>query len=282
MSAILQQTPLMPFGVELDLDLADPANADAVRASFVEHGLLVFRQQQLSMDEQKRIVGYLGPVCEHWSTVGYVSNKRAGGILGNAEVSFHSDNSYTSDPLLAVSLFGIEAPYETTSTRFASGTRALEKLPSILRERISRLHGINLFAASDEAQADRQRLEGYPDDCPRYVHPLIITDPVSGVQSLYALQMHTAAVASVSPSESEALLCELFGYLYEPENIYEHKWRKGDFVIWSNFRYQHARGALDPQHERTLQRVCISNGQPQVYEDALPARIVKGRIGAMA
>lgn len=274
-SALLEK-----FGIEPKIDLAQFYNGELLRDLFREHGLLVFRNQNLSMEEQKRVLGYLGPVCEHWSTVGFVSNVKPGGILGNSEVSFHSDNSYTEHPLLAVSLHCQEAKYETTSTRFASGERALARMPNALRSKIAQLQGINLFAATEEAQAGKQRLAGYPDDCPRHVHPLIISDPISGVSALYAILMHTAAIEGLSQRESDALLEELAGYLYAPDNIHEHKWRKGDLVIWSNFRLQHARGALDPRFERTLQRVCISNGTPQTYEDALPKRIVRQRIAA--
>jgi taurine dioxygenase len=271
---------LDPFGAEVQLDLSDPASAQVIRDLFAEHALLVFRNQSLSMVDQKRILGYLGPVCDHWSALGYVSNRRAGGFLGNSEVSFHSDNSYTSDPLLGISLHAIDVPFEASSTRFASGSRALEALPDELRSRIQGLNGLNVLATSAEAQVGRPMLEGYPDDCPRFEHPLVITDPISGEQSLYALHMNTAAIVGLSVDESNALLARLYTYLHDPKNVYVHRWRNGDFVIWSNFRVLHARGALDPNHERTLQRVCISNGSPDVYENALLQRIVKGRIGA--
>lgn len=272
--------PLDPFGAEVQLDLSGPACKGALHDLFAEHAVLVFRSQSLSMDDQKRILGYLGPVCDHWSALGYVSNRRVGGFLGNSEVSFHSDNSYTSDPLLGISLHAISVPFEATSTRFASGVRALEALPEGLRTRIEDLNGLNVLATSEEAQVGRPTLDGYPDDCPRFEHPLVITDPISGERSLYAMQMNTAAIVGLTTDESNALLAQLYDYLHDPTNIYVHRWRDGDFVIWSNFRVLHARGALDPNHERTLQRVCISNGSPDVYENALLPRIVRNRIGA--
>lgn len=273
-----QVTPLEPFGAEVELDLHNPNCAEPLRELFAQHSLLIFRNQRLSMEDQRRVLGYLGPVRDHWSTVGYVSNMRKDGILGNSEVSFHSDYAYTPQPTLAISLHGLTCPYETTSTRFASGVRALDKLPAELRERVERLEGVNLFAADEKALGSRQTLDDYPEDFPRQVHPLVLTDEMTGQQALYTTQMYCAAIVGMPQDEANALLEQLHGYLYSPDNIYIHRWREGDFVIWSNQRIHHARGALDPANERTLRRVCITNADPQLYEDTIPASIKAQRV----
>ena len=52
---------------------------------------------------------------------------------------------------------------------------------------------------------------------------------------------------------------ELFEHLYRPENIYEHRWRMGDFVMWDNLACQHARGEVSNVGPRTLQRVVLAH-----------------------
>jgi hypothetical protein len=48
------------------------------------------------------------------------------------------------------------------------------------------------------------------------------------------------------------------GYMYAAENVFEHKWKNGDLVIWDNLAHQHARGKITGG-VRTLQRVTIAN-----------------------
>ncbi len=58
--------------------------------------------------------------------------------------------------------------------------------------------------------------------------------------------------------ESDALIKELFDYLYRPENIYEHRWHNGDFLVIDNLALQHARDDVSDVGERTLQRVVVA------------------------
>lgn len=263
--------PLKPFGVEVDLDLREPSNDAEVARLFKQYGFLVFREQELTQEQQKRVMAALGPVLEDFTTVGYISNTRPDGLLGNSEVSFHCDFIYTPVPLLGISLHGIEVPYEETWTRFASGRLALEALPPATRERLRDMKGLNLFSVSEEGLTSRQRLEGYPADAPRAEHSIIHVDPITGQEVLFATQQNTAAILGLSEADSEGLLAELHEHLYNDSNIYEHRWRNGDIVIWANQAYHHARGGVVPGKTRTLQRVCITEGSSADYRPPIPA-----------
>lgn len=264
-------TQIQPFGVEVNLDLRDEKNDAQVAELFKEHGFLLFREQELTQEQQKRVMSKLGPVLEDFTTVGYVSNTRKDGLLGDSEVSFHLDFLYTPVPLLGISLHGIEVPYEETWTNFASGRLALEALPPATRERLRDLKGLNLFSASEEGLTGRQRIEGYPDDAPRAEHNLIHVDPITGQEVLFATQQNTALIVGLSEAESEELIAELHEHLYADSNIYQHRWRNGDIVIWSNQALHHARGGLVPGKTRTLQRVCITEGTSADYRPPIPA-----------
>ncbi|MFX6759879.1 TauD/TfdA family dioxygenase, partial [Acinetobacter baumannii] len=80
-------------------DLRDEKNHEEVARLFKAYGYLVFREQELTQDQQKRVMSKLGPVLEDFTTVGYVSNTRKDGLLGDSEVSFHLDFLYTPVPL---------------------------------------------------------------------------------------------------------------------------------------------------------------------------------------
>jgi len=263
--------PLAPWGVEVDVDLSSNAHDNEIKSLFEQVGLLVFRKQNLSSERQKEILSVLGPVLEDYTSIGYVSNTKAGGILGDAEVSSHSDFMYKTLPFLAVSLHALEVTDGQTWTSFASCARALEALPAKLRARIEDLEGLNLFSATAESLSGRQRLADYPEDAPRAVHSLVRRDPITGKQVLYISEQNTAAIVGMEEHEREALLAELRSYLYDPSNVYEHRWRNGDFVIWANQMCVHARGGLVHGQTRTLQRVCLAEGPPEMYRAPFPA-----------
>ena len=46
----------------------------------------------------------------------------------------------------------------------------------------------------------------------------------------------TARIVDARADESLELIDELFDRIYRPENIYEHRWRMGDFVMWGQSR----------------------------------------------
>ena len=68
----------------------------------------------------------------------------------------------------------------------------------------------------------------------------------------------TARIVGLAPQESADLLEALFEHLYREENVYEHRWRNGDLVMWDNLATQHARGNVSGVGRRTLQRVVLA------------------------
>ena len=128
-------------------------NARALlRAALIEHLVLVVRDQTLSDQELiafGRTFGELdaaplaytdGHKARSHEEVIIVSNVKEGGVpigvLGDAEVVWHSDNSYRETPLAVSMLYGIEIPASGGETGFVNMYLAHETLPSRLRAKI--------------------------------------------------------------------------------------------------------------------------------------------------
>jgi alpha-ketoglutarate-dependent taurine dioxygenase len=65
--------------------------------------------------------------------------------------------------------------------------------------------------------------------------------------------MLTSHIVELPEDEGEALLQELFSYLYRDENIYSHVWQNDDIIIWDNLAVQHRRSrdmGTGPRHLR--------------------------------
>jgi taurine dioxygenase len=233
---------LPTFGVEIDADLRAAAHDDDVKALFEEHGFLLFRNQQLTPEQQRRVLARLGPVLD----------------------------DFTTAPSLGISLHAIDVQYEKTWTRFVSSIRALQALPRNLKKRIEGLEGLNLFTAAAEAPNGHQRLEGYSENAPRMKHPLISFDPITKADAVCNRAEHNTRGGYGGLGERGATRA-IRSYIYTPDNTYEHRWRNGDLLIWSNQGYQHARGGLTPGIPCTLQRVCIAEATADMHRPPIPA-----------
>lgn len=243
---------LDPFGVEIDCDLTRPLGAGAAAAFrdlFYGETLLLFRGQSLGMDQQADLVGRLGPVLPS-SGRSYVSPEDK--VLGTVKLDYHSDLCATPMPLDAISLLALEVGEGSSWTGFASGRRAYETLPDALKARIAPLQVTFMQTLADKARLAYDP----PPEALTLVRPLVMRHRITGRPIVYANESSAARVEGLGPAASDALLAELFAYLYGPGNELHHHWQPGDLVVWDNLALQHCRPALDPKLPRRLQRVA--------------------------
>ncbi len=255
----LHFAPLAPFGADVDIDLSRRSadDDDALRALFRDHHLLVFRGQKLSMEEQIDLMALFGsPLRSAIDGVGYITNEHIPeNVLGNSELAFHSDLSFSPKPFDAISLHAVEVEDGRSSTRFVDSTHAYRRLPAETKARIEGLHALQVFGGPNLSGRNH---EDIAEDLPRHVHPLVMLHPRTGEQILYVNYNQTARIPELAKAESDALIEELFAWSYPPEAVYEHVWNKHDLVVWDNLAIQHARGATENVGVRRLQRVVAA------------------------
>jgi taurine dioxygenase len=269
-TAMLTIRPLSrAAGVEIvDVDLAqvlpgDPALIEEVRALWRTHKLVLFRDQQLTPDQQLTFASWFG-VAEAStpqamqtgeampSPVHYISNRVEGGRAGDGELLFHSDSAAREHPLRAVVLHALAVPSTGGDTIYANCVRAYASLPEDLRQRVSARRASHGY--------DYERYDKSPPGGPGFhaEHPVAFTHPVTTEMVLYLSRNATTGIVGLDSDESDALLELLFSYIEAPEHCYRHEWRVGDVVVWDNIALVHARTAFDPAGARTLQRVTVS------------------------
>ncbi|MCU1454102.1 MAG: taurine dioxygenase [Acidimicrobiales bacterium] len=260
-------------GAEIsEIDLREPIAEDdqlELRALYAQRRLLVFRDQDLSYDDQIRAVSTFGPVVDEFgdgSSASMVSNLDPDAFLPITErLYFHSDRTYTPHPLLALSLYGMDISPDVTCTRYVSPEAAFHRLPSELARRIVTMVAVDMADYSDPKHPDLRPLRHrLPDELPatafpRQAHPIVLTHPVTHDPVLYVGQFTTVWIEGVERGEGNDLLDELFSYIYDEDYVYEHHWRAQDLVIWDNVALQHGRDALRTEERRALRRVSISH-----------------------
>jgi taurine dioxygenase len=256
MSDPISFRPLSPFGAEVFADLGKPmtkTQAGEFIRLFREHKVLLARCQQLDEAAQKRVMSYLGPVPS--DACGLTSNDPTVGLQGDIKLAFHSDLAFAAEPDLGASLFAVNLVDDASSTSFANGVLAYRALPQALKDTIDGLEALSAWALD---QTRRNRAAGLKPDDPRAAHPIAWNHPATGEPILYLTEMQTDCIVGLPEDQSEALIAELFGYLFAPEHILTHTWRNGDLVIWDNLATQHARRDISQVGTRTLRRVSIA------------------------
>jgi taurine dioxygenase len=264
-SARIAAKPLTPFGVETAINLSTPlstADEDELRALFARDGLLVLRGLELTMAQQQAFCRIFGPVSESPFESFYVSNVRSDGHLGNRELQWHNDVPYLPAPYTVAALHAVEVSLGASTTRFASGLRAYERLPQPLRDRIE---GLTALQVKQRLQERANRLADLRPGDLCTVHAVVRRQGGTGRPYIFVNENMTACVIGLSDADSDALLAEVFTHFYVADDVYEHVWQPGDLVLWDNQALQHARGRVSAE-PRTLQRVsCTRFGYYEQY-----------------
>lgn len=195
------------------------------------------------------------------------------GVLRDAEVVWHSDNSYREKPLSYSALYALEVPATGGDTGFANMYLALETLPADLRHRVegrTLKHDMTYNSAGDL----RAGFTPVADvrDAPGPSHPIIRTHPETGYHALYLGRRPNAYINGLSVAESEEILDALWRHATQPRFTWHHQWRAGDIVIWDNRCVMHHREPFDPGARRIMHRVQCAGDKPS-YD---PAAAVHG------
>jgi taurine dioxygenase len=265
------------FGVEIrDVDLSQSLNEVDLVREWQLHRLVVVRDQALSIDRQMEIARLFGPLgelgkvepgaSEYARFVMDVTNLDLGekkSYLPSGEMYFHFDTSYLPQPYSACFLYGIEVPSVGGETLFADGVSALERLPSSLRQRLIGLIAENAYDYSDEEGMVRRKKPR--PEAMRSNHPVVRRLPPTNEGALFINRLMTHQVVGMSEAESENLLMMLFDVIEDPKFVYEHRWLRGDLVIWDNRSVLHARRDFPLSERRHLRRVSVIGEAPQAY-----------------
>ena len=278
----LEVTHLSPaFGVEVvGFDPADPlddATRQLLQELFDDHGLLLFRDLELSHAEQVRLCkmlirkegledGDAGPEIEDNF---YISNKRPDSAVPFGRLQFHSDTMWADQPFEVLSLYAIDVEAPVVPTTFVSAAYAWTTLPAELRARVD---GLEVLQTAGEVRRGDltdvvvTTVERPPTTVTRIAH----RHPRTGQTILYICEQMTKEIVGCSPDDSERLLDELFDHLYDPANQWSHPWRNGDLIVWDNIAIQHARQNVRTDGPaRTLRKVATPI--PQLSFDQLPS-----------
>lgn len=283
-------------GAEIsNLDLSRPledATFAAIEAAFVEHEVVVFRDQEISTEDQKTFGRRFGDLTVHPFAPSseeapdlIVFDNDADNPPWGTDV-WHSDETFREEPPLGTMLRALIVPEYGGDTLFASMSSAYDGLSDRMQQFISGLEAIhdfkpfrNLFDSDPES---RVKLRAFEDRYPPAVHPVVRTHPVSGRKAIFVNPQFTLGIKGMDETESRALLELLFHQAEIPEYQYRHIWAPNTMVLWDNRSVQHYAIHDYYPNRRKLERITIKGDKPFSDVPTVAVEVVRSRKGARA
>lgn len=258
-------------GVDLTRPL-DDAEFRIVHDALVEHEIVVFPDQDITVDQQLAFGRRFGELSVHpfspnlddkpeLIVLDYDENNPA-----FATDVWHSDETFREEPPMGTILHSIEVPKVGGDTMWASMSTAYDALSDRIKQQIDGLEAIHdigpfkrLFPDTPDGRASLRKME---EICPRQTHPVVRVHPVSGRKVLFVNPQFTVAIKDMSDRESRWLLDLLFRQAETPEFQFRLRWKPHMVVMWDNRSTQHyAVHDYYPQ-KRKMERVTIRGDRP--------------------
>jgi taurine dioxygenase len=253
------------FGV--DMANVDDAARDDLRKAWLDHKVLVLRDQHISIEEHIAFGRLFGELEIHPFATGIETHPEIVKIHSTADFKYaasdwHSDVTWRGEPSMGSILRGVIIPPTGGDTCFADATAAYDRLSDEWKARVDSLVAIHDFTQtfgrrlSPEDRAEKQK------EFPPARHPVIRTHPETGARGIYTNRAFVSHIEGVSAEESEEIIDHLERAIMNPSVQCRIRWEVDTVVMWDNRCTQHnATNDFWPQ-ERRVERVTVIGDRP--------------------
>ena len=244
-------------GLDLTTKLSE-ANVGQIKKAFLDHLLLVFRDQLLDAESLDKLGRQFGPphiqpsdpgVPGYPSILAVHTDKNSKTYAGS---KWHSDVSCDQEPPMGSILHLHQVPPSGGDTLFANMFAAYDDLSEIMQGCIQNLKAINASEHHFKGYFGYNKYKLRNDPYPEAVHPVVRTHPESGRKALFVNPTFTTHIADMAPGESEVILDFLFAHLAQPKFQCRVKWQPDTVVMWDNRPTMHARESFDFGNQRRI------------------------------
>lgn len=247
------------FGVEVSgLDLCQSLNEQdfaALWQAFNQYGLLLFREQPMDARRLGELArrfpndggpppyqSFLHPECDDITLLGNVArtDSQPPAYLNKIGIEWHTDGTSSATPAIATLLYCVEAPSQGGETLFASGYSAWAALPDETKGKVSAAQVRYDFDQLLQRQAKQNDVpletirKKWRSRYEPIVYPMVRTHPATGRQALWVTWAEMDTLVGQTKDESIAWVQEVVAQGTQPNNVYAHRWRANDLVIWDN------------------------------------------------
>ncbi|KAH7463511.1 putative alpha-ketoglutarate-dependent sulfonate dioxygenase [Phytophthora ramorum] len=233
----------------LQLHELTDAQKDELALLVAQRGVVFFREQEISIEQQLDLGRYYGPLHVHQTVAHAKSIPQVHVVENSLEVSekrletqlyrhfnqwvWHSDVSYERQPPSYTSFKVLTTPSTGGDTLWASAYEVYERLTPHFKEFVEGLTAIH----SSKLQAEATIVQGHTLRRPivEFEHPVVRTHPVTGRKALYVNSEFTTRIKNLSAAESDAVLHFLTSHIAQGyEFQVRYHWTKDAVAIWDN------------------------------------------------
>jgi alpha-ketoglutarate-dependent 2,4-dichlorophenoxyacetate dioxygenase len=278
-------------GVDLSLPMTE-AERVAIEAGMDRYAVLVFPGQNITDDQQMAFTKNFGEIelarggnitKDHELRLKQgmvdVSNldkegkplprddRRRMFNLGNR--LWHSDSSFRAKPAKYSILSARTVASQGGNTEFADMRAAYDTLDEATRTMIEDLVCEHSLIYSRGSMGFTELTEEERAFMKPVRQRLVRTHPVTGRKSLY-LSSHAGTIVGWQVPEARDLLRDLNEHATQRENVYIHRWRQYDLVMWDNRQTMHRVRRFDESQPRDMRRTTVA-GEAMTVEQAVAA-----------
>jgi taurine dioxygenase len=257
------------------VDLTKPLDAATIaslRAAWLQHQVLAFPDQPMSVDDLERFATTIGPYGPDPYFESIPGHPHVAQVKREADETttifadnWHSDWSFLPSPPAATLLFGNVIPPAGGDTLFANQYDAWNALSPSLKTLLQGKQGVHSarrgYARSGrygEADKGRSMAIRYDDSAlATQLHPVARVHPETQRVALYVSPGYTIGIDGLPDDEAQDLLRELYAHLGRDQFVYRHRWRPNMLVMWDNRCLVHAATGGYPGHRRLLHRITV-------------------------
>ncbi len=256
------------------VDLREPlaaADRDVIEQALLAHGVLFFRDQAITPDQQVAFAGQFGTISI--PPMAPDSTMRPEVMVldqieprGQGADNWHSDNTFMAEPPLGSILKAVQLPGVGGDTCFANAAAAYEGLSPAVRafaDGLRAVHDITqpMARAVRAGIFDEARLEKAREQWPPVEHPVVRTHPVTGRKALFVNGNSTTHIVGLSERENDLILPFLNDHVRSPEYQCRFAWDTNSIAFWDNRTVQHY-AVPDYTERRVMHRVTLAGDRP--------------------
>ena len=261
--------------INFDLNYLNNKNFEEINNLLLEHKVVFFRNQSLTLEKFIEIASMFGPVEEHAYVKGIEKYPQITRIIKAANEKnqwgegWHSDVSYDLTPSKVIMLKSLKIPPIGGDTVFSNMELALETLDEDIKKIIQNKKAIHTSNGSKFFVENYSKMESNGKIGKQYSneHPIIRTHPETGKKILYVNPTYTKKIVGLPDDESSDLLNYIFKHQERLDLSCRFKWTENAIAILDNRSTQHyAIADFYPGrglgHERVMDRISIVGDKP--------------------
>jgi taurine dioxygenase len=252
----------------------EPQDCDTLNRAFINHHVLVIRDQDFTPDEFKSAVQFFGELQPHdkkehhvpgHPDVSYVSNDEF--VNGRRIIpgeTFHTDHSNHPRPPKATTLFAVALPSRGGDTQYVNMHSAYDDLPAKTKQQIDGLKAVHVYLSKYSPRPLGHLTEESRRKLPEPgIHPLVRNHPENRRKALFLNPVRMESIVGMDDQAALELINDLMRHATQNKYEYRHKWRRGDWVLWDNRSVMHqANPDYDMNERRYLYRLMLKGEAP--------------------